>query len=280
MSANQVLEDAQTVESKSFNIDRSFIDIPTTLIIALMVVGFPIVAWLQYTGAIHWSVAMIIGTFLMNISFTAWHEPSHGNYSTSRLANHIAGIVSSFSSVYPGYFARRREHLAHHKWEGTPGKDPVYARIQKTNIFLFPFKLIYINFINKNPVEIPDSFCKYTNTHRVLDHLNNLIALAVVLVAAFYGWFWPVMCSWVIPRGLFLFIHAYYICFFAHGIDDHEGFQVYRVKKANLLWRFLTMEQNFHGLHHRFPFIPWHKYANIVNKRKDILEDSRFEVIE
>ncbi|SVC57188.1 uncharacterized protein METZ01_LOCUS310042, partial [marine metagenome] len=111
---------------------RPFVDGITGILILSMVVGLPVVGWFYYNGTLPFWMAVVLGTLLMNLSFTAWHEPSHQNFSKFKWLNHIAGWIASVASIYPGYFARRREHLIHHRWAGDDVKDPVYPRIQST----------------------------------------------------------------------------------------------------------------------------------------------------
>ncbi len=109
---------------------RATLDIPTTAVGVLMIAGLVAVIALHATGRLPLLVGLVLNTLLMNLSFTAWHEACHGNLSKRRAVNTAFGIATSFASIYPGYFARRREHLCHHRFEGDAAQDPVYPRIR------------------------------------------------------------------------------------------------------------------------------------------------------
>ena len=237
------------------------IDLQTGLVILVMTAGFPIVGLLNHRGDLPWWATVLVGTWLMNLSFTAWHEPAHRNFSRIGWLNTAAGWIASFASVYPGYFARRREHLVHHRFEGEEGKDPVYPRIQ-TSFWLFPLILLRTMF-QKAPSGVPDSFLPMTRGQRLSDLLSNLLAVALI-VGSFWTESWPaVVLVWVIPRGIVFLVHAYYICFFPHN-QGGEGFVVLRIREDHPVMRFLTMNQHLHGIHHRWPWVPWHQYREVL----------------
>ena len=122
------------------NISRPFVD-PWSgfLLVFQYAAGFAVAA-AYFANLLPLWAGFLIATFLMNLSFTTWHEASHGNFSRVVWLNRWLGIVASLYSLYPGYFARRREHLAHHRWEGDAQHDPVYPRIQ-TGFWAFPLML-------------------------------------------------------------------------------------------------------------------------------------------
>ena len=252
------------------------LDLPTAAIIGLMVLGLPGVMWLYHQGLLPFIGALLVATMLMNLSFTAWHEASHATLSSQRAVNHALGVLASFASVYPGYFARRREHLIHHKWEGVPGKDPVYPRIQ-ASFWSFPLKVAQVA-IAGEPWDVPASFQPITRAQRVCDTMSNLLACAIIAAGCLHGYAASVLGLWVLPRALVLVLHAYYICFFPHVVPG-GGFRLYRVRRPNLLLRLLTVEQTFHGLHHRWPFIPWHRYAAAQRRHADELAAEGIEVV-
>ncbi|MGB0695761.1 MAG: fatty acid desaturase family protein [Rhodospirillaceae bacterium] len=257
---------------------KVLMDGPTALVIAAMVVGFPLIGWAQVAGHLPWWATLIIGTALMNLSFTAWHESSHGSFSKIGWINTAAGIVASAASVYPGYFARRREHLIHHKWEGQDGKDPVYPRIQ-TSFLGFAFRLARLT-VQGVRMDIPESFQPMTPTRIWADRASNFFALAIVLAGALAGWdvLWAVLCAWIIPRAIVLFLHAYYICFLPHNVPE-GGYTVLRVRDAGWVGRLVTIDQSMHGIHHLWPFIPWHRYRAVL-KDPDLLAELKAARVE
>ena len=170
-----------------FNGVKPIIDGITGVLVLFVVVGLPTVGWFYNNEVLPFWAAVVFGTLLMNLSFTAWHEPSHQNFSKFKWLNNTAGWMASIASIYPGYFARRREHLIHHRWAGDIVKDPVYPRIQST-FLSFPKVLVDSNrkFDFKN---IPESFHPITIGQRIADLASNSFAVALIIGSIFFGFF-------------------------------------------------------------------------------------------
>lgn len=253
------------------------IDLVTLSVVFAMSSGLVFLSYAHATNIVGPLAAIVLGSLLMNLSFTAWHESSHSNLSKFSWINHTVGIFASFFSVYPGYFARRREHLAHHKWEGENGKDPVYERIQTSGPLAFPWRVIEVNYLGKgNPAPIPQDFLPLAKWQAASDKISNYSILALFLLAIYLGYGTTVLFVWVIPRVLVFVLHAYYICFFPHFISE-GGYQKYRVYENSWWYRFITVEQNFHGIHHRWMTIPWHRYAAVYSACREELIAAKIE---
>jgi beta-carotene hydroxylase len=247
------------------------VDVRTAALIVGMAAGLVATAWLQHAGRLPGWAAFLVGTWLMNLSFTAWHEPAHQTFARSRRLNTAAGWLASCASVYPGYFARRREHLGHHRYEGQAGHDPVYPRIQST-FWRFPLTLLR-TVVTPERVDLPPGFLPLTRGQRLADGASHAVVLAVVAGAAASGWLAAVTWAWLLPRLAVYGLHAYYICFFPHSVPG-GGYQVLRLREDRLLLRALTVNQHLHGIHHRWPWIPWHRYRRVL---RECAEDLRRE---
>jgi beta-carotene hydroxylase len=240
---------------------RATLDLPTAAVGVGMIVGLVTVMALHASGHMPLLVGLGINTFLMNLSFTAWHEACHGNLSKSRTVNTGFGIATSFASIYPGYFARRREHLCHHRYEGDATQDPVYPRIQGS-LLSFPLRLVRANHTAEMRVPIPASFLPMTPNQIWADRFSNLLAFSLLGVGLLTHTFASIFWLWFVPRAIVFLAHAIYICHFPHSIPG-GGYEVYRVRPSRLL-AVLTMNQNLHGVHHRWPSIPWHRYGAVL----------------
>jgi beta-carotene hydroxylase len=248
----------------------------TGFLIAAMTAGLALAVALHHAGRAPFWPALAAATLLMNLSFTAWHEPAHGNFSRSRRVNDAAGVLASFVSVYPGYFARRREHLVHHRFEGEEGKDPVYARIQ-ASVLTFPWQLLRAARV---PLDVPASFVPLTKAQRLSDRASNALALLVAVGSIPLGWGPSVLGLWILPRVIVFWLHAYYVCLLPHAVPG-GGYRVYRIRGGGggLLLRLLTVDQTFHGIHHRWPSVPWHAYARTARRRRDRFASDGIEVV-
>ena len=259
-----------------FNGVKPIIDGITGVLVLFVVVGLPTVGWFYNNEVLPFWAAVVFGTLLMNLSFTAWHEPSHQNFSKFKWLNNTAGWIASIASIYPGYFARRREHLIHHRWAGDIVKDPVYPRIQST-FLSFPKVLVDSNrkFDFKN---IPESFHPMTRGQHIADLVSNSLVAVLIISSIFFGFFKAVFWVWIMPRFFIFFIHAYFICYLPHAVVK-GGYQVKRVRHAKWFQRILSVEQNMHGIHHAWPWIPWHQYNNFISLNSDTTLKENIEMV-
>lgn len=238
-------------------------DVKTLGLFALLALAMVALTLGHDLGFVPFWVAALLGTLAMNLSFTVWHETSHANFSRSTIGNHALGILASFFSVYPGYFARRREHLAHHRWEGHPEQDPVYPRIQGSVWIFFP-RLTWLTIQRAGLID--PSFLPLTETQKRIDRLTLGFFALLTGLAIHYEFFTSLLAVFLLPRLAIFYLHAFYICYLPHARRE-GGFEKYRVaQNPAWWWRVLTVGQWAHGVHHRWPNIPWHQYASHRNR--------------
>jgi beta-carotene hydroxylase len=113
---------------------------------------------------------------------------------------------------------------------------------------------------------------------RIADLASNSFALALIIGSIFFGFFKAVLWVWIIPRVCIFFIHAYFICYLPHAME-HGGYQVKRVRQTGWLQRFISIEQNMHGVHHAWPWIPWHQYNNFISLNSDTTLKENIEMV-
>lgn len=244
-------------------VDDFGMDRITLCLLAFLAAGMPALAWAHAAGILSFWPAFLLATLLMNFSFTVWHETSHANFARTAAWNHAAGILSSVLSVYPGYFARRREHLAHHKWEGDPELDPVYPRIQGSAAAFF-VRLSWLTLRRAGTID--PAFLPLSEAQKNADRLALGLFAFLVGLSIRYGFFTSLCAVFLLPRLAIFYLHAFYICYLPHA-KSGGGFEKYRVAKASRIWwRAFTAGQWAHGVHHRWPNIPWHKYAENVSR--------------
>jgi len=121
------------------------------------------------------------------------------------------------------------------------------------------------------PLRVPATVLTITPLQRASDATSNLTALGLVAVAAISGWLPSLVWGWLLPRAIVFWLHAYAICFFPHAVPG-GGYEVYRVRTGGWWLSFVTVGQNFHGVHHRWPYLPWHRYAAVVRDARPAVE--------
>ena len=253
------------------------IDWRTLTLGAVMIEGLIWASLRHASGDLPTIWACVLGTVFMNLSFTAWHESSHQNFSLKQGWNTAFGVLMSFASIYPGYFARRREHLAHHRFEADAVRDPVYARIQ-CSLWAFPFRLFLTIFDRSWLKALPANFVPMTTAQVWADRVSNLLAFGGLALAWRLGYGATALWVWFIPRAIVYGLHAVYICWFPHH-KEGGGYQVYRIISPRSWAWWATMGQSLHGMHHRWPSIPWHGYSQAFREQAKNLKAEGFDGI-
>ena len=132
-----------------------------------------------------------------------------------------------------------------------------------------------VSYLNAHPLVAAD-FLPLTRGQKISDAASNLLALGVVVLSVAGGFWQAVAVVWLVPRLIVFLGHAYYICFFPHH-HDGGGFVVWRLRSDHPLLRFLTMNQHLHGIHHRWPWVPWHQYRTVLQNLPEEVEAMRDE---
>jgi beta-carotene hydroxylase len=242
-------------------------DVRTLALFIVYVVVLPLNFYLTAIAIIPLWLAFLIGLCAFNLSFTIWHECVHNTIAENRKVCTFLGILTSLFLIYPGYFYLRKDHFLHHKHQGNPDKDPVYPRVQCRPVF-FPIKLIIVTLFNPQPFNTER---KLTRTE-FLGDLAQYITITVFVVLLFITHLWlPFVVSWVLPRIVIFPIHAFYVCYLPHSGYGKGFYHVYRVVLRNPFTRYLTLYHSYHGMHHLWPKIPWHRYRAAYKERKEEL---------
>ena len=227
-------------------------------------------------GWIAMTVAFVVGLAAFNLSFTIWHECVHNTVARNRHISGLIGRITALLLVYPGYSTLKRDHLLHHKYQGSPDLDPVYPRVQ-CSPWMFPVHLVRTLAFGRQP-DPPEG--PLPASERLKDVAGYVMWAAGAVIAALAGWGPALLVAWVIPRLVILPIHSFYVCYLPHAPDGPRVYQTYRVVLRTPLTRYLTLYHSFHGLHHLWPSVPWHRYRAVFVSRRQLLERHGVEIVE
>ncbi len=240
---------------------------------------------LSLAGAIYGYIPLWL-TFLINTyvafgSYTPLHEAIHSNVSkkTSIWANRVTGVLASWLFMH-NYSLHRQTHLSHHANLNDPAKDADHwvagkswwsVALRCMTIVLSHYALGY---------RLSD---RRVITAGVIENLMPVIGVAVL------GWFagWQIALFGVLLPALMgsallaLFfdylVHAPYI----YGVSDrYLNTRVYLPPRSMRgLVTCLWFAQNYHLVHHLYPWVPFYKYGRTFRQVLPLLEASRSPVI-
>lgn len=222
-------------------------------------------AWYFIVGAVTCNAYF---TFLL---FTTMHDACHGSigFGSYRWINDILGLISGSFFPVP-YFGLKFCHLKHHKFTNDPDQDPdYYISLKKNNYFMllvqcFTVELkyysVYLPQLSSRPIsEVFLALFQVICPAVLFYHLHSI------------GLGRQAMITWIIPGRLAIACLAYsfdYLPHYPHKVprseDEFKATQVtalYGSVTWPLTWPLL--HQNYHNIHHLYPYIPFYLYSDV-----------------
>ena len=231
---------------------------------------------------IHLLPHLIITSYFMYLMYTPLHEASHQNISgvnqKYRFLNPLFGFLSALFYLH-SYTQHTWSHLEHHKHANDKDLDPDYI-IKGSNWFLimargFFILLIKDYFYIKNEKLKNDKIAKIKMKIGTIESLIPVILLIIFTNVFSVPWYHFIL-SYVIPllfAVMLLGIFFDYLVHMPHQSSEKFGdTNVIRTKKwldypMTWIWSY----QNYHGMHHLFPRLPFYKYKKVFMDKEDEL---------
>ena len=231
---------------------------------------------------IHLLPHLIITSYFMYVMYTPLHEASHQNISGAnqkyRFLNPLFGFLSALFYLH-SYTQHTWSHLEHHKHANDKDLDPDYI-IKGSNWFSimargFFILLIIDYFFIKNEKLKNDKIAKIKMKIGTIESLIPVILLIIFTNVFSVPWYHFIL-SYVIPllfAVMLLGIFFDYLVHMPHQSSEKFGdTNVIRTKKwldypMTWIWSY----QNYHGMHHLFPRLPFYKYKKVFMDKEDEL---------
>ena len=254
--------------------------IPTVLLFVVALsttIGTAYIHYLELISNLTCQTVMVIAMIGL---FTVGHDAAHGSLSKFNLFNAIIARISFWClgpiALFPCW---RFIHLEHHKHTNNPEKDPDnYSATGYT--FLLPFKwftqivfyaIYYFSIIEKRPGK----------------EIAEFFSLAIVnfygsLMLTHWGYGYLVWNYWILPS---TFCHFFLVFLFdylphhGHSATPQED----RYHTTSMLvfdsvlfflqpiLSVLMQFQDYHLVHHLYPSLPFYRYKDMWNAKKDFL---------
>ena len=231
---------------------------------------------------IHLLPHLIITSYFMYVMYTPLHEASHQNISGAnqkyRFLNPLFGFLSALFYLH-SYTQHTWSHLEHHKHANDKDLDPDYI-IKGSNwlsIMARGFFILLIKdyFYIKNEKLKNNKIAKIKMKIGTIESLIPVILLIIFTNVFSVPWYHFIL-SYVIPllfAVMLLGIFFDYLVHMPHQSSEKFGdTNVIRTKKwldypMTWIWSY----QNYHGMHHLFPKLPFYKYKKVFMDKEDEL---------
>ena len=230
------------------------------------------VFWIRHT--LPYILYLTISSILFYINFTPFHEAGHGLIA-SKPYYYLNGLVGRISSIMYGtsYVGWKFLHTLHHKHTNHDiDPDHFYNSFGEV-LVKGPFLDViyfynYMKHIHTRPrKEVMESLLTYgcifsTYGYLIYNHLGG---------ALFFYYIVPVRFA-LLYASIVLDYNAHHKC------PTKQDDQIQSTNKVSgffikddspLLLSMFTQNQNYHNIHHLYPYIPFYKYQDVWND-KDI----------
>jgi len=266
---------------------------PTVILITIVFPAYFLTPIAVVAGLMPAVAGMLVMAFLTYAVYTALHEAVHGavcgGQQKHRWVNEWVGYLAAIPSAIP-MCAHRYEHFSHHNHTNKVGEDPDLICADMTNslwrLVASPMLLTaqqYQLFLQE----------RWPTAHRELRRTFILEVCAIVLsrVLLLMALFGPVAASAgasslsvgmdvaltlgvgpALGQVVLVYLFAY-VVHMPHTVAgkfvDTSIFELPTVLRGvgTWLWGF----QNYHGIHHAFPRVPWYQYRAVFEAHRDEL---------
>lgn len=224
------------------------------------------------TGALPLWAAFCINALLVYLSYTPLHDGAHGSIARGRheWLNRAIGLLPAFMALH-NFSLHRVTHLSHHRHLNDPELDAdhwvagqrwwsVLARC--STVFLSHYRIGW---------RIAD---RRSKAWGVAENLATLALAGIVFAVA--GWKVLVFAI-ILPALAGMTLLAFLFDYIVHAPYLHEGrFTATRAYILPKRWRrigsALWMQQNYHLAHHLYPWIPFYRYARVLEVAEPLID--------
>ena len=266
---------------------------PTILLVAVVFLSYFLTPVAVVAGLLPVSVGVLLMAFFTYAAYTGLHEAVHGavcgGQQKHRWVNEWVGYLAAIPSGIP-LCAHRHEHFSHHNHTNKVGEDPdLICADMTTNpwrLVASPMLLTAQQFQLFLRERWPSAHKELRRTF-ILETSAILLSRVLLLIALFG----PVAASAgistfsvsvdvlftlfvgpLIGQVVLVYLFAYVVHrphTVAGKFVDTSIFELPRALRSagTWLWGF----QNYHGIHHAFPRVPWYRYRAVFEAHRDEL---------
>ena len=274
-----------------------------TLVLALgATAGFLLIPLAAALGLISLWIATPAMAFVYYASYTPLHEAVHGAVCGGgrkyRWLNDAVGYVSGVVVGLP-YTAHRHEHFLHHAHTNIPGKDPDLVCAGMSRGLWAGLVGSSQMMLNQYTIFFRDRWTKDHTDQKVRFVLEIVTSLGIRLLMAgalvstvtssgqgtLIEGLWLAFLMLFVAYEIGLLILVYLFAYIVHTPHSEQGKYVdtsvfvlpaWVRTLGTWCWGF----QNYHGVHHAFPRVPWFRYKALYEEQKQQLHNQSLPVHE
>ena len=258
---------------------------PATGIFAA-VIGFAYIASFvaAATGTLPLWVAFVVTSYLVFMAYTPLHESVHqnicGRYKKYRWANDLVGYAMA-SIMGFSFTVHKWAHKVHHQSTNEPGRDPdhVFNGNKLHDALLGGVLLVG----NEYRMFFVEAFPRMDRIRQFVTLLEIVVFIGWrALLAVWFPWEVVWLCIMANVAGVtwLVIIFAWVVHLPFDETARYRDTNVFLTPKSmNRVVTWIWLWQNYHGIHHLFPRIPFYKYDAVFNRIEDGLKERSAPII-
>jgi beta-carotene hydroxylase len=222
------------------------------------------------TGAIAAPIAVAMCAVAAYAAFTVLHEAAHRSIARWEPLNGIAGRIATFLLMGP-FPAARYFHLEHHRHTNDPTLDPDHWSGRGPAVLL-PLRWAtqdlhyYARFLREFR-RMPRAAAAETAIT-----LGAIAGGSIAMIAFGHGR--ELLLFWVLPARIAVTALAFAFDYLPHRPHDvlaaDDRFRATAILPGRITG-ILFLEQSLHLIHHLYPGLPWYRYRQVWEAKKDEL---------
>jgi beta-carotene hydroxylase len=268
MTEAAVIERGVLMDVRRFQVDFAW---PTIALALAIFIGYCLVIVATVMSLLPLGLAFFTNSFLSYLAYTPLHEGAHGNVATDRYKwiNRAVGIIGSILLLH-NFTMHRTTHLAHHANLNDPEKDADHwvAGLHWWSILFRCFTLVFSHY----------AMGIRLNGRRVIltALIENLLPVAA-FVAVGLGAGWQIaLFTMLLPALAGATLLGLLFDYAVHAPHSRSGrFTTTRLflfpRGLRRIGSALWVGQNYHLIHHLYPWLPFYRYAAAYRAARPLL---------
>jgi beta-carotene hydroxylase len=251
---------------------------PTILYALIVFALYGVSTWVALVGAQPLWSACLLNTLLVYAAYTALHEATHDNIAYNKGAfgwlNHAIGFLLSVPMIH-NYALHRTTHLGHHKHTYDPVLDADHWVNGRTP-FETALRCITVVYAHYRTGWAQNRATPRGRGALAIGALENLVTLSLPAWLIATGRSSEVLRVIILPAllgsGLLAFFFDYAVHYPVIGKDRFRNSRVYQATGARQsIITMLYVGQNYHQIHHLYPWVPFYRYAKLFKRIEPLL---------
>ena len=258
---NRMSQNWRKLERSELSAPNGFLTNPTVLLFFSVIGLFYYSIYLFVTRDLSPVTVIIINSLCLYAIYTVTHEAIHDIAHKNKSINFALGFIGAAHEgiTFP---LLKLIHPQHHLYTNHPEKDPDYV-IGKKPRWALPLWIL-IRLTHDNWFMVKRKLWAGQGMLLAVHIFTVLLQLTVIAYSIKQDMFDDLLVVWIIPLVIGGILVEFTVAWLVHFPHDSQNTFEHTRNYPGILWQFLTLNQNYHLVHHLWPKIPWFRYHKYI----------------